>query len=112
MSTQTLNKKLPEDWPTDAIKSALNNAGWSLYRLSLHHGYNRTTLGHALRRPYPNAERIIAEAIGTAPEKIWPSRYDHRRPLRGKGGAPTHNKKHRKFTTPTPLRNVNQSEGV
>ncbi|EEJ2444476.1 helix-turn-helix domain-containing protein [Salmonella enterica subsp. enterica serovar 13,23:y:e,n,z15] len=25
--------------------------------------------------PWPKGERLIAEALGVAPEKIWPSRY-------------------------------------
>jgi len=32
----------------------------------------------ALNRPYPKAERIIAAAIGIAPEVIWPERYAKR----------------------------------
>ncbi|WP_162265502.1 helix-turn-helix domain-containing protein, partial [Salmonella enterica] len=29
----------------------------------------------ALNRRWPKGERLIAEALGVAPEKIWPSRY-------------------------------------
>lgn len=29
----------------------------------------------AIWRPWPKAERIIAEALGVPPEQIWPSRY-------------------------------------
>ena len=60
-------------------------------KLSIHYGYAPTLVRQALDKPYPNAERIIAEALGVSPETIWPSRYDDRRPLRGVGGAPTHN---------------------
>jgi len=111
MKTTNSKGTLPEDWHIADIKSALEKAGWSLRKLSLHHNLNGTTLSVALRKPYPNAEKIIASAIGVTPEEIWPSRYDHRRPLRGIGGATAHNKKHAtgcKCTTSTAPRNVNQ----
>jgi len=64
------------DWHKADIKAALEKRGWSLRALSAHHGYNETVLCIALRKPYPKAERLIAEAIGVHPMKIWPSRYD------------------------------------
>jgi Ner family transcriptional regulator len=92
MSERIRSKKasLPQDWHPADIKAALEKAGWSLRRLSAHHGYSQGLLKVALARPYPNAERMIAAALGVEPETIWPSRYDERRPLRGVGGAPTH----------------------
>ena len=70
-------KKTPSgDWHRADIKAALERAGWSLRRLSFHHGYRSgTTLGHPLDRPWPRGERLIAEAIGVDPAVIWPSRY-------------------------------------
>ena len=74
------------DWHRADIVAALWKRGWSLRRLSVHHGYAHATLGHALKSPYPKAERAIAEAIGVAPWEIWPTRYDaQHRPLSGKG---------------------------
>ena len=71
-----LKKASHEDWHRGDIKSALEKAGWNLSSLSLHHGYeNRNTLQTALRRPWPKGERLIADAIGTDPMTIWPSRY-------------------------------------
>ncbi|MFA9461438.1 helix-turn-helix domain-containing protein [Thiohalorhabdus sp. Cl-TMA] len=63
------------DWEPADIVAALHKAGWSLRRLSFASGYDSNALKHALRRPYPKAERIIAEAIGQRPETLWPSRY-------------------------------------
>lgn len=34
-----------------------------------------STLTNALNRRWPKGERLIAEALGIAPEQIWPSRY-------------------------------------
>ena len=83
--------KLRQDWHKADIKAALEKAGWSLRRLAISHGYHPSMLIQALRRPYLNAERLIADALGLKPEAIWPSRYDQRRPFRGVGGAHTHN---------------------
>lgn len=63
------------DWHPADIVAALRKSGWSLRRLSAAHEYHPTTLKHALAKPYPKAERIIAAAIGHAPGDIWPSRY-------------------------------------
>ncbi|MDT3413228.1 UNVERIFIED_ORG: lambda repressor-like predicted transcriptional regulator [Atlantibacter sp. SORGH_AS 304] len=32
-------------------------------------------LANALTRRWPKGERLIAEALGTQPDAIWPSRY-------------------------------------
>jgi len=78
MRKSTHPKKEPnlEDWHPADVVASLRKAGWSLRRLSLHHGYaDGTTLKHALHRSWPKGERLIAEAIGVAPSVIWPSRY-------------------------------------
>jgi Ner family transcriptional regulator len=68
--------QLPTDWhPADLI-AALKKRQLSLKQLSRDHGYAPDVLKVALRRPYPKAERIIAAALGVAPEVIWPSRYN------------------------------------
>lgn len=63
------------DWHPADVVAALRKAGWSLRKLSQHHGYVPTALAHALQRPWPKAQRLIAEALGVQPETIWPSRY-------------------------------------
>ncbi|WP_375591750.1 transcriptional regulator [Chitiniphilus eburneus] len=64
------------DWHPADVVCALRKRGWSLRQLSLHHGYSHgATLKTALRRRYPKAERLIADALGLAPSEIWPSRY-------------------------------------
>lgn len=74
MSTSRTQKK--QDWHRADIVAALRKAGWSLRRLSTHHGYaSPTTLTNALDRPWPKGEKLIAEAIGIEPATIWPSRY-------------------------------------
>lgn len=72
-------KPAPQDWHRADIKAALEKAGWSLRKLSKAHGYAApTTLTIPLARPWPKGERIIADAIGIDPAKIWPSRYPNK----------------------------------
>lgn len=92
MSKQASTKKTSrKDWHRAQILCALKMAGWSISSLSLHHNYaSRHTLSHALHRPWPKGERLIAEAIGKAPEEIWPSRYfddSTARPSASRNGA-------------------------
>lgn len=77
MSQRNATKKTsPQDWHRADIVAALRKRGWSLRRLSIHHGYRAPTqLTTALDRPWPKGQRLIAEAIGVDPAEIWPSRY-------------------------------------
>lgn len=68
-------KPVTGDWHHRDIIAAVWKAGSSIQRLSRENGYARDALALALRRPWPRAERLIAEAIGTTPQAIWPSRY-------------------------------------
>lgn len=77
MNESASTKKQPaEDWHPADIVCALRKAGWTLRKLSAHHGYvQHTTLSNALHRRWPKGQRLIAEAIGVPPETIWPNRY-------------------------------------
>lgn len=77
MATYTSPKKpAHKDWHRADIKAALEKAGWSLRRLSAAHGFCSQALNQAFQRQWPNAERIIAEAIQHKPQDLWPSRYE------------------------------------
>lgn len=85
-------KSQPQGWHPADIVAALRKRGWSLRRLSIHHGYSPTVLAVALRRPWPKGEEIIAATIGITPPELWPERYgpdgrSNRRP--GRVGNPT-----------------------
>lgn len=95
MNTPATRKTTPPtapagDWHPADIVAALRKQGWSLRRLSVHHGYQPTGLANALGRPYPRAERLVAEAIGVPPETIWPSRYAQRAERAARRSALTH----------------------
>ncbi|KJV26647.1 helix-turn-helix transcriptional regulator [Pantoea sp. SM3] len=67
--------KSKQDWHQADIIAALRKRGTSLAAVSSAAGLCSTTLGNALIRPWPKGEWLIAEAIGVAPDEIWPSRY-------------------------------------
>lgn len=74
--TTRLKKPAGKDWSASYTEHRLKDAGWNFAKLARHHGYaSRSTFLHAVARPWPKGERLLAEAIGVAPETIWPSRY-------------------------------------
>ena len=76
MAKNTVPKKDdPLDWHPARIVYELRLKGWSMRRLSKENGLNPTSLSVGLQRPWPRAERIIADALGLNPVDIWPSRY-------------------------------------
>ncbi|WP_111747637.1 helix-turn-helix domain-containing protein [Salinisphaera orenii] len=86
MKRNTSTKKPSElDWHPADIKAALEKSGWSLRRLSVHHGLVPQSLQKCLHASWPRAEVLVAAAIGTQPEQIWPSRY-HRDGTPKRGG--------------------------
>ncbi|HBT4631915.1 TPA: transcriptional regulator [Klebsiella pneumoniae] len=66
---------MQQDWQPADIIAALKKRGTSLAAVSRNAGLASSTLTNALNRRWPKSERLIAEALGIAPEQIWPSRY-------------------------------------
>ena len=66
---------MQQDWQPADIIAALKKRGTSLTAVSRNAGLASSTLPNALNRRWPKGERLIAEALGIAPEQIWPSRY-------------------------------------
>lgn len=59
------------DWhPADIIKQ-----GTLLAEVSRRAGLASSTLANALTRSWPRGKKLIADALETSPEIIWPSRY-------------------------------------
>lgn len=108
MKNIDIAKKPALDWHNADIKAALEKAGWSLRRLSIHHKYHHTSAASALARPWPKMERIIAKAIGVKPQEIWPSRYNED----GTSSRPMGRKPSKVNSTSTPNGcNVNKQKG-
>ena len=72
---QEIDAAKKSDWHPADIVAALRKKGWSLRQLSIAHDYHPQTLRRALSHPYPNAEKLIAKALGLKPQAIWPARY-------------------------------------
>ena len=104
MSTQqSVNRKpkkpVVSDWHPADIVAAIWKRGTSLQKMAREHEppYANTALTLALRRPWPKAERMIADVIGVPAQQIWPSRYNaDGTPKSGRGerGLGRHKPKH------------------
>lgn len=66
---------IDKDWHSADIIAGLRKRGTSLAAVSRRSGLASSTLANALIRHWPKGERLIADALGVAPEHIWPSRY-------------------------------------
>ncbi|HEY3590682.1 MAG TPA: helix-turn-helix transcriptional regulator [Buttiauxella sp.] len=66
---------MQSDWHPVDIIAGLKKRGTSLSALSRQARLASSTLANALTCRWPKGERLIAEALDVAPEKIWPSRY-------------------------------------
>jgi Ner family transcriptional regulator len=94
--------------------------GWVIYQLTLQGrslasvareaGVARQTIYRAFLHPYPRMEAIVAEALGFAPQQLWPARYDeHGLPNRNIG-RPRINKS-KKNTSKTVDKHANRCNG-
>jgi Ner family transcriptional regulator len=75
-ATNSSESDRPGDWHPADVLAALKKRGHSLAGLSIANGYHPTAAGKALKQNWPAMERLLATAIGVAPQEIWPSRYD------------------------------------
>ena len=73
---RTPKKPAQKDWHKADVKAAIEKAGYTLRELSRLHGVSSAYFAEALHRPIPRAQAILAEVIGVAATKIWPSRYE------------------------------------
>ena len=67
-------KKRP-GWDRHDVVAELRRRKISLAKLGRENDLSPFTVKNALDKPYPRGEKIIANAIGVAPEEIWPERY-------------------------------------
>ena len=72
----TPKKPASLSWHPAYIVYQLRVKGMSLRRLGGLHNYAPGSLQIALYKPWPAAEKIIADFLGVPPQEIWPSRYD------------------------------------
>ncbi|MCK3654880.1 DNA-binding protein [Pasteurellaceae bacterium Macca] len=75
---QNTKKTAEQDWHRADILAELKKRGWSLRTLAIEGNVSYNTLKTVLDKPYPKMERLIANAIGVAPEIIWAKRFADR----------------------------------
>lgn len=68
-----------QDWHPADIIAGLKKKGTTLAAVSRNAGLASSTLANTLLRPWPKGEKLIADALETSPENIWPSRYMSRK---------------------------------
>ncbi|VEB25733.1 putative transcriptional regulator, Nlp [Actinobacillus lignieresii] len=73
-----VKKTAQSDWHRADILAGLRKKGWTLRSLADEGGVSYSTLKSALDKSYPKMERLIASAIGVAPEVIWAGRTAER----------------------------------
>jgi len=75
-------------WDRPAIKAAVQRLGGTLKGISLAAGLPPDAASKALSRPYPAAERAIADYLAVGPSELWPDRYEDGMPVRKRKGFP------------------------
>lgn len=68
-------KPASSDWHRADVIAAFKKRGTSITKVARELGMNDSYLRQALNKPYPKAERLLAEFLGLKPQSIWPSRY-------------------------------------
>ena len=79
--------------------------GLSLRRLARLNGYAPGSATLVMRMAWPKIERLVAGAIGVAPQEIWPSRYNE-------DGSPKSGLHSRKHSTAIKARNVENGKAA
>jgi Ner family transcriptional regulator len=67
------------DWNMAYVLYRLRLSGWSLRSLSRKHGRGPGALRMGLSRGTRWAMEAVADAVGVAPQSIWPTRYKGKR---------------------------------
>lgn len=69
--------KARPDWHPEDVKAALRKKGFTLSRLSLQHGFHHSMMTRVVHEGRSaKVQAIIAAALRTTPQTIWPSRYN------------------------------------
>lgn len=72
------NEERRIDWSPAKLRYELEERGLTYRYLSQKAGYAQDSLKAVARTPNEAYEQIIADALGLAPEEIWPNRCEFR----------------------------------
>lgn len=83
----------------DLLQDETKRRAWIIYQLALQDqtlasiartaGVSRQAIWQALVKPYPRAEKIIAQYLHMEPQTLFPERYDAQGQPNRKRGRPT-----------------------
>lgn len=76
-SEAQVGAKDQNDWPPEKVRAEIILRGLTMVGISKAAGLNPAAASSALRRPFRQAEKAIADAMGMEPFEIWPSRYPY-----------------------------------
>lgn len=66
------------NWTKQRILYELRRRGTTAAALARKEGLSRSTLYGAMEQPYPRVHSLIAKALGSKRQTIWPEYYDAR----------------------------------
>ncbi len=72
----TTERKQPNGWHPQDIKSAVWKRGTTMSKLATDNGLSESACRAALIRPQPEADKVISEFLGVPLHCLWPDRYD------------------------------------
>ncbi|ABR74753.1 DNA-binding protein [Actinobacillus succinogenes] len=78
MSVLESHEKTAVNWHRADILAELKKRGWTLRSLAAEGNVSYSTLKTVFDKSYPKMERLVANAIGIAPEIIWAERFAER----------------------------------
>ena len=78
MSVLESTKKTAVNWHKADILAELKKKGWTLRSLAAEGNVSYSTLKTVFDKSYPKMERLVANAIGIAPEIICAERFAER----------------------------------
>ena len=71
-----MRKTQKKAWDAPGILAEVKRKGSTLTGLAEANGLNSSACRTALSRPFPAADKVIADFIGVSLHELWPDRYD------------------------------------
>lgn len=76
VSVMNRQRRQPQGWHPQDIKSAVWKRGTTMSQLAKDHGLSESACRASLIRPQPEADRVISKFLDVALHVLWPDRYD------------------------------------
>lgn len=73
---RSTTRKKKAGWHPEDIKAAIRKRGMTLTELATRNGLDESACRAALKRPQPEADRVISAYLNQPLHTLWPDRYD------------------------------------